>query len=247
MFYHFLIIYDLMDVKEEVERIKSELEDLVDEERKEWAKGYYPSSFQVLGVKVPDQRKVVNSLRKRVRNKDRNSRLELALALVYTEIFECQQVAYELISKDKKLNSSLSLEEILDLRKGLDNWVSVDTFSGYISGIAWKEGRISDETIMKWAEDPDRWIRRSALVSTLGLNQKARGGTGDTERTLMVCDRLKGDHDEFVVKAMSWALRELSKRDHDSVKRFVEENGEVLHKKVVREVRKKLETGRKNG
>ncbi len=247
MFYSLLIIDGTMDVEEEVERIKSELVDLVDEERRKWAKGYYPSSLEVLGVKVPDQRKVVNSLRKRLRNKDRNSRLELALALVDTEIFECQQVAYELISKDKKLNSSLSLEEILELRKGLDNWVSVDTFSGYISGIAWREGRISDETIMKWAEDHDRWIRRTALVSTLGLNQKARGGTGDTKRTLMVCERLKGDHDEFVVKAMSWALRELSKRDHEGARRFLEQNEEVLHKKVVREVRKKLETGRKNG
>ncbi len=236
-----------MIVEEEVERIRSELKGLIDEERKEWAKGYYPTSFKVLGVKVPDQRKVVNSLRNRIKKDSPKETLLLAKALVDTEIFECQQVAYEMISKEKKLNSSLTLKDILELRKGLDNWVSVDTFSGYISGIAWREGRINDDTIMEWTESPDRWIRRSALVSTLGLNQKARGGTGDTKRTLMVCDKLKADHDEMVVKAMSWAIRELSKTDHEAARRFLEENEKVLHKRVVREVRTKLETGRKNG
>ncbi len=236
-----------MNIEEEVERIRSELEGLVDEERREWAKGYYPTSFKVLGVKVPDQRKVVNSLRDRIKNESSFEKFVLVKALVDTEIFECQQVAYEMISKDKKLNSSLVFKDILELRKGLDNWISVDTFSGYISGIAWREGRINDEIIMEWAGSPDRWIRRSALVSTLGLNQKARGGTGDTKRTLMICDRLKADHDEMVVKAMSWALRELSKTDFEAARRFLEENEKVLHKRVVREVRTKLETGRKNG
>jgi 3-methyladenine DNA glycosylase AlkD len=236
-----------MKTGEEVERIISRLNEMVDEERREWAKSYYPTVLTVLGVKVPDQRKVVNEARKRMKESGREEKLDLVQALVDSEIFECQQVAYELISKDKKLNSSLNLGDLLSLRKGLDNWVSVDTYSGYLSGIAWREGRVSDDDIMEWARSPDRWIRRTALVSTLGLNQKARGGTGDTKRTLMVCDMLKGDHDEFIVKAMSWALRELSKTDHDSVRSYLEENGEILHKKVIREVRMKLETGRKNG
>jgi 3-methyladenine DNA glycosylase AlkD len=236
-----------MDIEVEIDRIRNELNELADMERREWAMNYYPSSFEVIGVKVPDQRTVVDSLRKRMKNESQDFKLNIAKALVDTEIFECQQVAYELISKERKLNSSLSLFDILDLRKGLDNWVSVDTFSGYISGIAWREGRISNDTIMEWAESPDRWIRRSALVSTLGLNQKARGGKGDTGRTLMVCEKLKEDRDEFVVKAMSWALRELSKTDREAARRFLEENEKVLHRRVVRELRTKLETGKKNG
>jgi 3-methyladenine DNA glycosylase AlkD len=50
----------------------------------------------------------------------------------------------------------------------------------------------------------------------------------------------------MVVKAMSWALRELSKRDPKTVGRFLDEHEGVLAARVVREVRNKLSTGLKN-
>ena len=58
----------------------------------------------------------------------------------------------------------------------------------------------------------DRWWRRAALVSTVPLNNKTRGGNGDPARTLAICRMLVADRDDLVVKAMSWALRELAKR-----------------------------------
>jgi 3-methyladenine DNA glycosylase AlkD len=227
--------------------ILENLEEVVDEERREWAKSYYPSSMRVMGVKVPDQRIVVKDLVKRLKGEEAAEIILLCKELVDMNIFECQQVAYEILEKMKKIRAELTFDDIMDLMKGLDNWVSVDTFSGYISGVAWREGTISDDVIMEWSRSDDRWVRRVALVSTLGLNQKARGGTGDVDRTLMVCEALKEDHDDMVVKAMSWALRELSKVDHDAASRFLEDNQEVLHKRVVRELSTKLRTGRKNG
>jgi 3-methyladenine DNA glycosylase AlkD len=50
----------------------------------------------------------------------------------------------------------------------------------------------------------------------------------------------------MVVKALSWALRELSKRDPDGVRQFVEQNREALAARVIREVGNKLSTGLKN-
>jgi 3-methyladenine DNA glycosylase AlkD len=49
----------------------------------------------------------------------------------------------------------------------------------------------------------------------------------------------------MVVKALSWALRELSKRDARSVSSFLRAEDERLAPRVRREVRSKLETGRK--
>jgi len=49
----------------------------------------------------------------------------------------------------------------------------------------------------------------------------------------------------MVVKALSWALRELSKRDADCVKAFLRTEDLRLAARVRREVRSKLETGRK--
>ncbi|MFW3145758.1 MAG: DNA alkylation repair protein [Thermoplasmatota archaeon] len=238
-------VMDLI-IEEEVERTVSELGSAADEKRREKAKGYYPTSFHTLGVKVPDQKKVTNSLRKRIKGEPLEERIALAKALVDTSVFECQQTAYELLSKDREALHSLAMSDLYDLRKGLDNWVSVDTFSALLAGVAWREGRISDDTLKGWAASEDRWIRRSSLVCTIALNQKARGGRGDVNRTLMVCRLLAEDRDEMVAKALSWALRELSKIDKEPVIGFIEEHRDVLPKRVLREVGRKLDTGRKN-
>jgi 3-methyladenine DNA glycosylase AlkD len=84
------------------------------------------------------------------------------------------------------------------------------------------------------------------LVSTVPLNLRSRGGTGDTNRILDICQRLVADRGDMVVKALSWALRELVVWDPDAVRRFLEAHDEVLAPRVRREVRSKLETGRKN-
>jgi 3-methyladenine DNA glycosylase AlkD len=50
----------------------------------------------------------------------------------------------------------------------------------------------------------------------------------------------------MIVKALSWALRELAKIDKEPVIEFISEYKDRLHKKVLREVNNKLETGLKN-
>ncbi len=61
-----------------------------------------------------------------------------------------------------------------------------------------------------------------------------------------MCALLVEDRDDMVVKALSWALRELSKRDSKTVRVFLAEHKEVLAARVLREVRSKLNTGLKN-
>ena len=51
---------------------------------------------------------------------------------------------------------------------------------------------------------------------------------------------------DMVAKGMSWALRDLSKRDRQAVEQFLEEHEKVLPALVKREVRNRLVTGRKN-
>jgi len=128
----------------------------------------------------------------------------------------------------------------------MDSWDQVDCFALYLSGPCWREGRVDDALIASWAASTDRWWRRAALVSTVPLNLQSRGGRGDTPRTLAMCERLLGDRDDMVVKAMSWALRELSKRDAGAVAEFVEAHRRALASRVVREVGTKLATGLKN-
>jgi 3-methyladenine DNA glycosylase AlkD len=118
--------------------------------------------------------------------------------------------------------------------------------AGCIAGPAWRGKRIPDSRIHRWARSKDRWWRRAALVATVPLNKKSFGGTGDVPRTLADCGLLAADRDDMVVKALSWALRELIRHDAKSVRRCLSTHKDVLAARVLREVDNKLTTGRKS-
>jgi hypothetical protein len=131
-------------------------------------------------------------------------------------------VAWEVLASHPAAFETLNDKEIDRMAEGLADWGSVDLFGVTVLGQAWREGLVSDGKIHSLTQSSDRWRRRLALVATVPLNSKARGGKGDTRRTLQICRNLMDDRDDMVVKAMSWALRELAKRDPEIVKDFIE-------------------------
>ncbi len=155
-------------------------------------------------------------------------------------------MAYELVRFHKATFQTLTEATVERLGRGIDSWQSVDAFGCTLSGPAWRTGNLSDAAVHGWAASEDVWRRRAALVSTVKLNSRAGGGTGDTARTLAVCRLLAHDHEDMVQKAMSWALRELVFHDREAVSKFLEDQQDTLAARVKREVRNKLETGLKN-
>lgn len=154
--------------------------------------------------------------------------------------------AYELVHHHEQALRSLTTRSLEELGKGINSWGAVDCFGCYLAGPAWREGQVPDSLIKRWARSKDHWWRRAALVSTVPLNSRARGGKGDVRRTLEICELLADDRDDMVVKAMSWALRELAKRNPESVYNFLVRHEGKLASRVNREVKNKLNTGLKN-
>jgi 3-methyladenine DNA glycosylase AlkD len=154
--------------------------------------------------------------------------------------------AYELIKAHKAAFKSLRAGDLVELGQGINSWWTTDSFARTLSGPAWRDGLVSDELIVKWASSPDLWWRRAALVSTVAFNIRSQGGKGDVPRTLAICQMLVADHEDMVVKALSWALRELVYFDPQAVEGFLKEHESVLAGRVKREVGSKLRTGLKN-
>jgi len=193
---------------------------------------------------LPDQsvdsvRRVRRAWSARLRGRPDHEVLALAEALLPRH----RWVGYELVYHHAAALAALDLERVERLGRGMDSWVATDTFGRYISGPAWQRRQIPDEAIHRWAASEDRWWRRAALVSTVPLNLRAAGGTGDTPRTLAVCTLLAADRDDMVVKAVSWALRQLIVHDPEAVRAFLADHDVAA--RVRREVTNKLETGLK--
>jgi len=230
-----------------IELIVKQLRLYSDPERQEKSKTYFPTSMEVLGAKKLVVKNIMNEIWPELKAWDSEKLVAFAKELVATKIMECNHLAFELLWKNKKALDLLKLPDLEQLGANIDNWATTDGFSVMLLGWAWRKNQITDADVLSWLESGNRWWRRAAVVSTVGLNLKSRGGTGDTKRTLMVCEKIVDDRDDMIVKALSWALRELSKTDKRAVESFMKYYRARLAGRVVREVTTKLETGLKNG
>jgi 3-methyladenine DNA glycosylase AlkD len=169
--------------------------------------------------------------------------VQLALHLLDQNSDLLRFFSYELVSRHKAALEQLTTGDLLKLGKGLNSWSSVDCFAMYLSGPLWAHGRVPDRTIATWARSKDRWWRRTALVSTVALSR--RGDSDDLRRVAQICALLAADRDDMVVKALSWALREIAKKNPKVVRTFLIEHRHNLGARVIREVNSKLTTGLK--
>ena len=193
---------------------------------------------------APGIRAIRRDYSRKLKQADPEYILNLARELIVTHGH--RWVAYELLQNHKDILNCIGPIELEELGQGINSWSSVDSFARTLSGPAWLKREELDGLIYKWGQSKDRWWRRAALVSTVALNKRSKGGGGDIPRTLNVCRMLVNDHDDTVVKAMSWALRELVVHDPKAVQEFLSEQDDVLAARVKREVNNKLTTGLKN-
>lgn len=237
---------EIVNVKSVAEEILDAFSDLGNPERTEKSKTYFPTSQKVMGVTNPDIKAVIKEIREKYAHWSTESWIDLCKTLVAEEVFECQVMAFEMIGRNKKLMEALEYSDLAELGKNLDNWASVDHYTVGIFGVLWGRGVVKDHHIDKLLKSDNFWDRRVAVVSTVALNLKSRGGTGDTPRTIAICEQVVDDRQDMIQKALSWALRELSKRDHRAVREFMDRNEKQLSGRVIREVNHKLEFGTKN-
>lgn len=170
----------------------------------------------------------------------------LEVARVLFNKYQHRWAAYELIKDHKAAFQCMRKKELEEFGRGINSWWTVDSFARTLSGPAWLNGQVSNKLIHKWARSKNRWWRRAALVSTVAFNVRTQGGYGDAPRTLAVCKTLIHDHNDTIVKAMSWALRVLVVHNPEAVRKFLKKHEQKLAALVKREVRNKLKTGLKN-
>jgi 3-methyladenine DNA glycosylase AlkD len=203
------------------------------------------SDIQKVDLKnVPNLRRI----RKKYSKKLSEASAEQILTFVryFIAKFNYRWIPFEILYCHSSAITLIGVKELEEFGKELNSWGAVDLFAGYLAGPAWRNGQVSDELILGWTNSKDHWWRRAALVCTVPLNKHSAGGQGDVERTLKICRRLAADKNDMVIKALSWALRELIPHDREAVIKFTGENENVLAAKVKREVNNKLTTGLKN-
>ena len=98
------------------------------------------------------------------------------------------------------------------------NWEECDQLCMAMFGQVIIENPSVMNELEKWIDDPNFWVRRAALVTTVYL----RNGKFDDDqaveldaRTLAMCAGLLNDGEKYIRKAVDWAVREVIKRHYN--------------------------------
>ncbi|MCL4397566.1 DNA alkylation repair protein [Patescibacteria group bacterium] len=139
------------------------------------------------------------------------------------------------ISLDKWLNNVHGWAEVDNLCQ--NNFQHQNFFADWP---AW------EKTIRNFSKDKNVHKRRASLVLLTGPVSHSSDPCFSV-LALENIDRLKGEKDILITKAVSWLLRSLIKNHHEDVEKYLEKNKDVLPRIAIRETENKLKSGRKSG
>lgn len=197
----------------------------------------------VAGMRTAEQRRTIRAWLRERRDWPWENIVALADAFWFGTPRD-EAIATELISLSRREIPQLSWGFFERWRKRLSTWHDTDGLGIYIFGpwLAANNARVT--RLEQLIRSDEICSRRLALVGTVILNR--RRATAIPQLTLNLVSAVGSERDPLMTKAVSWALRELSKTNREVVARYLERNRERLPAIAVREVGNKLRTGLKN-
>lgn len=191
---------------------------------------YMKNHFPFLGIKTPTRNELMKQFFSQSDILKQELQLDFVEELWNKEEREYQYAALHYLKKEvKKVNvAHLQFLESLITRKSW--WDTVDIITPHLVGkIAKETPSIIDTTIKSWASGEHLWLIRSAILYQLKYKEQT------DEARLYEMIRANSHHNEFFIqKAIGWALREYSKTNPASVRKFIESTP-TLAKLSVRE------------
>lgn len=198
--------------------------------------GEYGEGDVFLGIRVPVVRAVAKAYRdlpmteigKLLQAKEHEARLAalVILTMQYPKADESQQ------------------QKIFDFylanTRHINNWDLVDSSAGRIVGAHLYGGDTS--LLDELAASTDLWERRIAMLATSYFI-----GKGDFRPTLRIAKKLLGDKHELIHKAVGWMLREVGKRDAQTLVAFLDKHYQRMPRTMLRYAIEKFEPSVRSG
>ncbi len=179
-------------------------------------KGQYAEGDRMLGITVPEQRKVA----KKFSSMD----LDDVLTLLHSGYHEERLTALLILVHQFEHGDVQTRKKIfyayLKNTTYVNNWDLVDLSAPRIVGafLSGKKGTGNRQLLKKLALSKHLWERRIAIVATLFFIVR----DGEFDDTLNICEMLLKDRHDLIHKACGWMLREVGKRDEKVLEKFLD-------------------------
>jgi len=109
----------------------------------------------------------------------------------------------------------------------INNWDLVDASAREIVG-GYLAGK-SHEPLDRLAESRNLWERRISIVATHYFIRR-----NEFTATIRIAERLLGDREDLIHKAVGWMLREVGKKHQPTLEAFLKRHGRVMPRTVLR-------------
>ncbi|NOR38861.1 MAG: hypothetical protein GQ580_04660 [Candidatus Thorarchaeota archaeon] len=221
------------------EEVLEELRKLGNPEQAEAVARYLKtSSLRFIGVKLPLIQKTVTRFTKGLATEEL---VPLMDGLWKQTIFEPRVAAIRVLERyAKKGDVPLALDTASRWIDDVDTWALMDPLGTSCVGTLLLRNRSIEKTLIEWSMSENFWRRRASILPYLHLSKKSVYNGEYTERILQAIQPHISDKEFFVGKAAAWVLRELSKREPEIVKAFIDQHRDVMTRLVIREASKKL-------
>ncbi|HUS14641.1 MAG TPA: DNA alkylation repair protein [Chloroflexia bacterium] len=198
---------------------------------------YVATEGAILGVPVPEIRRLVDSLHRRHRGLTIDDASRLLDRCCDERVREEILFATFLLAKFRRQFDVPLWGAVDRWIEGVDNWETCDQLATNIAGELVARHRALVDDLVEWAGSSNRWRRRFAVAATTALNQKGRS---DPEATFRVCAPLMADPEPIVQKAVSWTIREVCKQNEPAAFAFLQRAQATAHPRILREASTKL-------
>jgi 3-methyladenine DNA glycosylase AlkD len=201
---------------------------------------YHKAPRTYLGLAVP----AIEALVAEWRPLPAADRVAVARGLWESDVHEARIAAAKLLTQARiREDEPLVWAEFLRWVPTFDAWAIAD----HACKAAGERRLIADparlDTVETWTRDPNRWVRRAALVVTLPwakLTHPTPCERAARERILGWAAACVADRDWFIQKAVAWWLRTLSPHDPERVRAFLDGPGRGLKAFARRDAARRL-------
>ncbi len=225
-----------------LKEFKSDLQKLGDREKAKFlagffktGKGQYAEGDKMLGISVPDQRKVA----KKYKDLDLGS-LQI---LLNDKIHEYRLTALFILVDQYEKSKDIKKKEIFDFfiknTKNVNNWDLVDSSAPKIVGayLLDKERVI----LYKLAVSENLWERRIAMLACYAFIRNE-----DFDDGLAIADVLVDDNHDLIHKAVGWMLREIGNKNQKVEESFLKKHYKTMPRTMLRYAIEKFDKKKKD-
>jgi len=196
------------------------LRDNSDAVQAEKMSAYMKNRFSFLGIPKPKLKDLIKPFLKATAKSPLD--WDAVYTLWDTDFREAQYVALEYLEKHRK---QLIPEDIDRLRRLIVThswWDTVDSIDALVGDLILRDESVKS-AVLKWAEDENLWLRRTAIDCQQSFKEKT-----DTELLEKVIVLNLKSKEFFINKAIGWSLREYSKTDSGWVISFVDRHRDSM-------------------